>query len=342
MDAWRARLAAHIEAMHEDDDPSEGIFNNYMDQVRDTVHVQPEVQCGGSQPGRAANVERERQEGHDKMFTDYFAEIPVYGASHFHRCYRMRRPLFLFIMGKVCARDAYFVQKSDGLGKLGLSSIQKCTAALRMLAYGITADATDEYCRLAESTAMEAMKHFCIAIRAEFTDQYLRQPTTADFQKQLAINAQRGWPGMFASIDCMYYDWKLCPVAWQGDYGNKDGNRSIILEAVADKSLHIWHVFFGLPGANNDLNVLDRSPLVHNMLTGQARDMDFVVNGVLYNRYYLLADGIYPPWSCFVQTIHEPDSEKQSYYAQQQESARKDVERCFGVLQARFHIIQNP
>ena len=211
-----------------------------------------------------------------------------------------------------------------------------------MLAYGITADATDEYCRLAESTAMEAMKHFCIAIRAEFTDQYLRQPTTADFQKQLAINAQRGWPGMFASIDCMYYDWKLCPVAWQGDYGNKDGNRSIILKAVVDKSLHIWHVFFGLPGTNNDLNVLDRSPLVHNMLTGQARDMDFVVNGVLYNRYYLLADGIYPPWSCFVQTIHEPDSEKQSYYAQQQESAHKDVECCFGVLQARFHIIQNP
>jgi len=128
-------------------------------------------------------------------------------------------------------------------------------------------------------------------------------------------------------------------VAWQGDYGNKDGKRSIILEAIADKGLHTWHVFFGLLGANNDINVLDQSPLVHNMLTGAACDMEFVVNGVQYNRYYLLADGIYPQWACFVQTIHVRDHKKQSYFAQQQEAARKDVERCFGVLQARFSII---
>jgi hypothetical protein len=30
------------------------------------------------------------------------------------------------------------------------------------------------------------------------------------------------------------------------------------------------------------------------MLTSEATDMSFVVNGVEYNRYYLLADGIYP------------------------------------------------
>ena len=27
---------------------------------------------------------------------------------------------------------------------------------------------------------------------------------------------------------------------------------------------------FGLPGSNNDLNVLDSSPLIHNMLTSEA------------------------------------------------------------------------
>jgi len=45
---------------------------------------------------------------------------------------------------------------------------------------------------------MEAMKRFCIAVRVEFGDEYLRQPTGDDFEKQLAINANRGWPGMFA------------------------------------------------------------------------------------------------------------------------------------------------
>ena len=61
-------------------------------------------------------------------------------------------------------------------------------------------------------------------------------------------------------------------MAWQGDFGDRKGNRSIILEAVADRSLHIRHIFFSLPGSNNDLNVLDRSPLIHNMLTNDASD----------------------------------------------------------------------
>ena len=44
---------------------------------------------------------------------------------------------------------------------------------------------------------------------------------------------------MFASLDCMHYEWKNCPVAWQGVSGEKDGKKSIILEAVADGGLHI-------------------------------------------------------------------------------------------------------
>jgi hypothetical protein len=158
----------------------------------------------------------------------------------------------------------------------------------------------------------------------------------------LAINEAHGFPGMFASLDCMHYEWKNCLVAWQGDYGNRDGKKSIILEAVADEGLHIWHAFFGLHGSNNDLNVLDRSPLVHNMLTSSAHDMRFVVNGCEYDRYYVLTDGIYPEWACFVQSIHLPEDAKRAYFAKRQEAVRKDVERCFGVLQARFAIIRNP
>ena len=64
-------------------------------------------------------------------------------------------------------------------------------------------------------------------------------------------------------------------------------------------------------------------------------------NGQEYNRYYLLADGIYPPWSCFLQSIRQPDDEKRKHFASRQEACRKDVERCFRVLQARFSIIHN-
>jgi hypothetical protein len=93
-------------------------------------------------------------------------------------------------------------------------------------------------------------------------------------------------------------------------FSRQGREKSIILEAIAYRSLHIWYVFFDTPGSNNDLNVLDRLRLVHNMLTNEAWDMHFVVNSLEYNRYYLLADGIYHPWSCFVQTIHLPSDEK--------------------------------
>jgi hypothetical protein len=144
-------------------------------------------------------------------------------------------------MHEVCAYDPYFVQKRNAAGVLGLSTVQKCTAALRLLAYGTSGDAVDEYCRLSESTAMEAMRRFVLAIKACFEARYLRQPTREDIVRQMDINERRGFSGMFASIDCMHWSWKNCPVAWVGQFQDKDKERSIVLEAVADQSLWIWH-----------------------------------------------------------------------------------------------------
>jgi hypothetical protein len=81
---------------------------------------------------------------------------------------------------EVCAYDSYFVQKCNVAGVLGLSTVQKCTAALRLLAYGTSRDVVDEYCRLSESTTMEAMRRFVLAIRACFGARYLRQLTRED------------------------------------------------------------------------------------------------------------------------------------------------------------------
>lgn len=52
--------------------------------------------------------------------------------------------------------------------------------------------------------------------------------------------------------------------------------------------------------------------------------------------------GIYPQWSTLVQTISEPQSKKRQHFAKLQEAARKDVERAFGVLQARWAIVKGP
>jgi hypothetical protein len=50
---------------------------------------------------------------------------------------------------------------------------------------------------------------------------------------------------------------KLPYIGWQGQFLNKGGDMSIILEAIPNQSLWIWHNFLGLPKGNNDINILD-------------------------------------------------------------------------------------
>jgi hypothetical protein len=248
----------------------------------------------------------------------------------------------LHIVEKVCTFDPWFIQRRHGVGRLGLSSLQKCTTALRMLAYGVATDATDKYCRTGESIAVEAMKRFIVAIKECFVETFLRLPSQEDLQKQIEINTARGFPGMFGSIDCMYWVWKNCPVAWQRQLQDTDGTCSVILEDIADQSLWIWHAFFGWPGGNNDINVLDRSRMLSDLLQVLDNGMTFKVNGHKYSRYYLLADGNYPQWSCFLQPIHASQGEKQKHYTKMQSGARQDVEQTFEVLQARWEVVKNP
>ncbi len=99
---------------------------------------------------------------------------------------------------------------------------------------------------------------------------------------------------MFSSLDCMHYHWKNCDVAWHGSFINKDGNKSIILEVIKYQRLWIWHAYFGLPKGNNDLNVLDRSPLIQDLLGATGVDFNFEVNGNVPLPYYSFIDGIYP------------------------------------------------
>ncbi|GKB48627.1 ALP1-like protein [Tanacetum coccineum] len=109
-----------------------------------------------------------------------------------------------------------------------------------------------------------------------------------------------------------------------------------MLEAVASHDLFIWHAFFGVAGANNDINVLDNSPLFDDLLDDKAFVAPYVVNGVGFEKGYNLADGIYPQWATFVKSFTVANDAKHAYFKKRQESERKDVERAFGVLQGRW------
>jgi hypothetical protein len=115
---------------------------------------------------------------------------------------------------------------------------------------------------------------------------------------------------MIASIDCMHYEWKNCPFAWQGQYSRHAEGCTVILEVVASQDLWIWHSFFGMVGSHNDINVLQRSEVFARLAEGDASVFNYEINGHTYNKCYYLADGIYPDWSIFVKIIREPTKDK--------------------------------
>ena len=151
----------------------------------------------------------------------------------------MSRDLFVRIMNVVESYDDYFVQKRSAANVLGLSCFQKVTAAFRMLTYGVPADATDEYVRIGESTAIESLRKFVAAVVDLFEEEYLRYPNEADTVRLLALGEQNGFPGMLGSIDCMHWAWKNFPVEWQDQYKGHLEEPTIILEAVASNDLWI-------------------------------------------------------------------------------------------------------
>ena len=103
------------------------------------------------------------------------------------------------------------MQRRNAANTVGLSGEQKMTAALRMLAYGMSADSLNEYVRIGETTTIECVKRFCEGVVQIFGPEYLRSPNAADISRLLRKANQRGFPGMLGSLDCMHWVWKNCP-----------------------------------------------------------------------------------------------------------------------------------
>ncbi|XP_071689347.1 uncharacterized protein [Rutidosis leptorrhynchoides] len=185
---------------------------------------------------------------------------------------------------------------------------KKCTSAIRQLAYGTTADMFDEYLQMAEEL---------------YVDEYLRKPTSSDIARLYSAQEEKhGFKGMLGSIDCVHRKWKNYPNAWKGQYtsGHQD-HPTIVFEAVASYDTWIWHAFFGTA-------------------EWKCTICSIYCNGNEYTNGYYLADGIYPDWSTLMKAYSTPTDEPRAKFKRFQESARKDVERTFGILQGRFHILQ--
>ncbi|XP_009370109.2 uncharacterized protein LOC103959481 [Pyrus x bretschneideri] len=155
---------------------------------------------------RRSYMQRDREKCHDRMMKDYFIERLRFPTHDFQRRFWIRRELFESILSVVVNHDHYFERRVDAAGRQGLSPHQKLTSAFRMLANRCSTDSTNEYYRLAESTAIENLKRFCKAIEGIYGVTYLRNPNHEDLKRLLCKAEKRGFPGMIGSLDCMHWE----------------------------------------------------------------------------------------------------------------------------------------
>ncbi|XP_057779598.1 uncharacterized protein LOC130998183 [Salvia miltiorrhiza] len=96
----------------------------------------------------------------------------------------------------------------------------------------------------------------------------------------------------------------------------------------------------GFPGMLGSLDCmhwdLGVEELPCRLQRGNAPPVQFMVNGRMYNRWNLSNLGF------IRQELPSTRRSGQAKISQRQEAARKDIERAFGVLQARWAVVRNP
>lgn len=303
---------------------------------------------GGSRPGKQGNRDIQRPQGARRLDEDYFCRIhpgePIFNAAEFERRFTVTQSIYERIMSQICDHDSYFVQRKDCCGVAGATPDQKICAALRILSSGVSADSLVDYFRLSESTLMLTFKLFCTSIRELYEGTYLRRPTLSDLQNVESQYSKLGFPACIGCVDCSGWEWENCPVALQGQYIGKDGKPTIRMEVVCDDMLWVWHLMFGVPGSKNDKSVLNQSTLFNDIRTGNWPRFkpNINVGGTLIDWFYYLSDGIYPRFRIFAKPHPDARTPKERWYNAAHASARKGVERVFGVLDGQFEILKRP
>ena len=287
------------------------------------------------------NWERARNCIHE----DYWGPRPTFNDRMFERVFRVTRSIADCLMNICGQAHPWFRSTTLVTGEQGIDPKAKLLIALKSIAYGVSPSAFLDYFQMGLTTAQHSVKLFSNIVANDDTlkSEFRRAMNRNDAMKaSQAYFEYHGVRGQIGCLDCMHVAWRLCPYAWQGQYKGAKKKPTIILEAFCDHFLYFWHASFGLAGSLNDINVWDQSPLLKQFIDGTFSanaDFTYEIAGQFFHQVWIMVDGIYPELSRFVKTISEPVGSNKKGYAKWQEAVRKDIERAFGILQRKFHIL---
>ncbi|GJZ02640.1 ALP1-like protein [Tanacetum coccineum] len=248
------------------------------------------------------SIQRDRYSAHDRLVMAYFSKHTQYDEATFRERFRMSRRLFTKIVREVTDAFRFFQQRDDCVGHHGISTLMKCTFAIRHLAYGCVPDSLDEYLQMGATTARSIdctnwpWANCPVAFKAQFP------------------RGDHG-PDPFILLEATASNdlW-----IWHAFFGVSGMNNDVNV-------LRQSHLI-------NDLKS-GRAPNVPFVANGVPYKRGYYLTDGIYPQWSVLIKSIKNPGT---------NDHKRILYKTKHEEARKDVERAFGVLKRKWKIVKHP
>ena len=169
----------------------------------------------------------DRERALSSINDDYLGPNPRFDDRQFERIFRITRSLADFILRRLASADEFWTTSSDCIGRMANSPEAKFLISLKMVCYGTSASAFQDYFQMGESTARKCLYKLSRAIVSdpEINSTYLRKMTKADAVRVEAMHRQQhGVAGMAGSLDVTHIPWKNCPMELKGQHEGKPSN----------------------------------------------------------------------------------------------------------------------
>jgi hypothetical protein len=300
---------------------------------------------------RKPKIKHHHERVHKQLIDNWFGPNPRFSEKRFKSIYRISIARFNRMkLDAIMSGIPFYCNQYDIFGEKGPCLEARLLLPLRVLAYGVSYNAFYDVFEMSDTMARKACEEFDNFMRQVYQEEYLRLPTEEDLASITKLHkSTHKRDGMFGSLDCMHVAWNKCPVAWKGSYKGAKGKPTVVLEAIADYHCWFWHAAFGYCGTLNDKTILDLSPFLKALVDGSFTKKEegsgavpFKIGDEEFKQLYVLVDGIYPTLSRFVQGMSNPVYANEKKFTAWQESARKDIERAFGILQGKFQYMARP
>ena len=237
-----------------------------------------------------------------------------------------------------------FISKRCCRSRQTISAAEQLVIVLCYLATGDSQQSQSVNFRVGRATICKMIKQTCYAIWQSLQQKYLKPPSTKQQWKEISKRFEAEWnfPNCLGALDGKDVAIE-CPRDGGSNVYNYKGFHSLVLSAICDDNYCFTLVDIGGYGRDNDAAIFSQSEintaLEENLLDIPEAD---IINGFKLP-YVFVSDEIFPVKSWLLKPYPGRNlDENMEVFNYRLSRCRRTIENTFGVLAARWRILQRP